>query len=574
MPKEITDPKLLSKYEKLFQAQETKPELTPESNILDIGRSIVKGIPGGTQAAAGIASLRPGMTYEKALERLKLEQQLAGERSPVLSEVGEIGGSVLSTLPLGGIGAISKGMKGKELIKPILKQAGVGAGIAGVEPILEGQDVLDIGKEMAIGFGLSAALPTAGAGLRKVGQTLAPVAKSTKQVAKDAYKNLVMSSFGVTREYIDELEKNPKLFDQIMELPVDREKLGADLAKFIQKNPYRMKVKDLSEQRNVLLESSPEKINIKSMVDVFKQAKKSLPSKLSESDKQISNSLDRYIQTYGKGKQEFTAQETKQILDGLRGDIERVGTFGDPTKKSGKLETILKQAQKELNSRIGDQIPQYKTYQRQIQGNLKLADMLERKFMSKNSSDLAIADAALSGETPGSVLKEVDFGKLDAFRNRILSNKATKQDLRLANKIMVDYDYNSMNDLLKNIKTKEYIEARKNQGSNIRNYMIALGGSLGTPFGIPGTAIGVAGGAILGGVAEQRGGYMAGRAMQLPGKLAEAVKSPTEIISKAGKYAKPLQDALSKGNRNFATTHYLLLQRDPEYRKQIEEGTE
>ena len=34
---------------------------------------------------------------------------------------------------------------------------------------------------------------------------------------------------------------------------------------------------------------------------------------------------------------------------------------------------------------------------------------------------------------------------------------------------------------------------------------------------------------------------------------------------------KVLQDALSKGNKSFATTHYLLLQQDPEYRKQIEE---
>ena len=72
-------------------SKETKPELTPENQPLDIARSIVKGIPGGTQLAAGIASLRPGMTYEKALERLKLEQQLAEERSPVLSTVGQIG---------------------------------------------------------------------------------------------------------------------------------------------------------------------------------------------------------------------------------------------------------------------------------------------------------------------------------------------------------------------------------------------------------------------------------------------------------------------------------------------------
>ena len=34
------------------------------------------------------------------------------------------------------------------------------------------------------------------------------------------------------------------------------------------------------------------------------------------------------------------------------------------------------------------------------------------------------------------------------------------------------------------------------------------------------------------------------------------------------------KQTLGKGKKEFTTTHYLLLQRDPEYRKQIEEDTE
>jgi hypothetical protein len=571
MPKEITDPKLLQKYNKLFNEKETIPDVTPENEPLDIARSIVKGIPGGTQLAAGIASLRPDMTYEKALERLKLEQQLAEERSPVLSTVGQIGGGVAATLPLGGIGAISKGMKGKELIAPLTKQFGLGAGLGGLEPVLEGKDVSDIITESGISGTGSIAFPVAGMGLKKASQLLEPVAKSTKQVSKDFYKNSVMSAFNVSKEYIDELEKNPKLFDQVMELPVDREKLGADLAKFINLNPYRQKVKALSEERDKLLLGSNKKINLKPMIQVFKNAEVSLPSKLSQSDEQLANALESYVERYGRGKQSFSVQETKQILDGLRGDIEKVGSLGDPTVKSGKLETILKNAQKVLNDEIGSKVPQYKNYQRQIQGNIKLSDILERKFLSKQASDLAIADATLGGQQSTAMMKEVDFGKLDAFRNRILSNKATKQDLRLASKMMIDGDYNSMKKMLDNIKMKEYVEARKNQGSNIRNSMIAIGGAVGSPFGIPGALAGSAGGGILGGVIEQKGGYYAGKAMQLPSKIAESM--PQDILRKASgtKYGKVLSDAMSKGNKSFATTHYLLLQQDPEYRKQIEE---
>jgi hypothetical protein len=98
--------------------------------------------------------------------------------------------------------------------------------------------------------------------------------------------------------------------------------------------------------------------------------------------------------------------------------------------------------------------------------------------------------------------------------------------------------------------------------------MIALGASAGAPFGIPGALAGSAGGGVLGGVIEQKGGRFAGEAMKLI-----APKQSDDILKKAAgtKYAQPLRDALSKGNKSFATTHYLLLQRDPEYRKQIEE---
>ena len=551
-------------------SKETKPELTPENQPLDIARSIVKGIPGGTQLAAGIASLRPDMTYEKALERLKLEQQLAEERSPVLSTVGQIGGGVAATLPLGGIGAISKGMKGKELIAPLTKQFGVGAGLGGLEPVLEGKDVSDIITESGISGTGSIAFPVAGMGLKKASQLLEPVVKSSKQIARDTYKNLVGPMFNVNKEYLDELEKNPKLFDKILELPIDSEKLGVELAGFIQKNPYRIKEKALSEQRDILLQNSTERINIKPMVEILKKAKNSLPSKLSETDKQIKNSLDNYIQNYGKGKQQFYAQETKQILDGLRGDIERVGSFGDPTRKSGKLESILKQAQNELSTEIGNKIPQYKTYQRQIRQNLILSDLLEKKFLSKSVDNLNIADSLASGEMPPKNI-EADYNKVQSFVKRLTGPNATKDDIKLASKMMVDHDYKSIEDLIKNIKLKKYVETRKNQGSNIRNAYIAIGGSVGSNLGLPGTAVGVTGGAILGGLVEQKGGYYAGKAMQLPSKIAESM--PQDILRKASgtKYGKVLSDALSKGNKSFATTHYLLLQQDPEYRKQIEE---
>jgi hypothetical protein len=73
-------------------------------------------------------------------------------------------------------------------------------------------------------------------------------------------------------------------------------------------------------------------------------------------------------------------------------------------------------------------------------------------------------------------------------------------------------------------------------------------------------------GIMTGAAAERQAGKMAGRTIQ-------AINAPEQIIKKLGnsKYGKVLQDALSKGNKSFATTHYLLLQQDPEYRKQIEE---
>jgi hypothetical protein len=547
----------------------SNPEPTPENVPMDIARSIVKGIPGGTQAAAALASLRPGMTYDKALERLKLEQELASQRSPVLSTVSEVGGALASSIPMMGVGALGTGLKTAPMIaKSVGKQALAGGAMQSIEPLLEGKSASEIAGEGLMGAGLTAAFPTVGLGVQKLSKAIAPVAKSAKQISRDMYKNSVMSMFNVSKDYIDELEKNPKLFDQVMELPIDREKLGNELASFMSKNPYRKQVQELSKQRDIVLENSNQRIDLRPMVRIFKDAQAELPSKLSKSDEMVSNALDDYIERYGRRQQKFSAAETKQILDGLRGDIERVGSFGDPTVKSGKLESILKNAQSTLNEQIKTQVPAYGKYQKDIQRNLNISNALEKKFLSKQASDMALVDALERGETAQSIIREADPGKIKSFTDRLLSNKATPADLRLANRMMVDYDYKSLNDLIKNIKTKEYIEARKNQGSNIRNTMIALGASAGAPFGIPGALAGSAGGGVLGGVIEQKGGRFAGEAMKLI-----APKQSDDILKKAAgtKYAQTLRDALSKGNKSFATTHYLLLQRDPEYRKQIEE---
>jgi hypothetical protein len=125
-------------------------------------------------------------------------------------------------------------------------------------------------------------------------------------------------------------------------------------------------------------------------------------------------------------------------------------------------------------------------------------------------------------------------------------------------------------DFLSELTGKDYMKQIKDSGvkqsfGKDRTHgsrMTALGGIVGASIG------GAIGGPIASGIGASIGGATGATLDKFGGQI---VKSILDGTLKAGPYTKLLVDAAKRGNNAVAVTHILLMKKDPNYKKLIEE---
>lgn len=165
---------------------------------------MLEGVPilgpalkGGVQrAAAGVASMIDGESYDQNLEQVRATTDEAQRASPVVNTVGQVAGAVGSMIPLGStaIGAKALGITGRNLGTRALASGATSGAISAADAAARGRSAEEVIGSGQIGAGIGAAIPVVGAGVsaavRGVGSTIGPRVQAIVSPAQEAERRV------------------------------------------------------------------------------------------------------------------------------------------------------------------------------------------------------------------------------------------------------------------------------------------------------------------------------------------------------------------------------------------------
>lgn len=563
MPEEITDPTLIKELQsKMGNApvpitdpkliEELKNKVNPPKSLLEnigskykaFSESLVESIPGATQALSAIEAPLRGMSYDELVRNTRAAQQKAKAEEPMAYETAQalaIAGPMAASMGTSAVPSLAKAA-----LPTLAKSVGAGMGLGYLNSAFD--PTKDVMTETALGGSIPLTM-------RAGGKT----AKFVYNTGKNALEWGTGQLFNISPEVLGKLRANPNLIDQISQLPYDQQKVMNDYVKFFENSPYRKREQEAFDKA-VQVFNKPQNlkktIDLKIVQDEINKAYENVPKVMGKADTQYLKDVDDYADRF-RAKGKVTPQEALDILRSLYADT----NFGDYAQKTDKTNHLLKNITAKLRSEIGKQVPEYNVLAKDMEKNIVAAKEIESKFFNEKMKDVS----KMSGTSARVEPKSVERFITEAMKPT-KSGEPSSEFLK-AQEYGKEIGYGNFGDIAENVRMQNYLESRKNQGSNIMSrfgLMGLAGASMVDDPLLKGLMIGTSG--LAGAAAEQKGGKAAGYIMK-------GINAPEEIIKKVGntKYAPQLKDALSKGNKSFATTHYLLLQRDPEYRKQIEE---
>lgn len=543
MPQEITDPEELKKVDALFAQKATTP--APEKSLLQKGfeqykglsESLAESIPGFTQAASAIEAPLRGMSYEQLVRNTRAAQQKAKQETP---EAYQLGQGIAIAAPMAVPGA---------QVPTLARTIGMGMGLGYLNSAFD--PTKDVLEETAIGARIPMTFAVGG-----------KVLKAVYNTGKNALEWGTGTLFNIPPSYIDKLRANPELIPMLDKASKEGKnitEINKKLENFFEKNPYRKRELEAYNKSVELLnnpKNANKKIDLNVVQNEINKVYENVPKVMGKSDEAFLKAADEYADRF-RGKGKVTPQEAVDILRSIYADT----SYGDIATKSSKENDLLKRIGGVLRSEINKQVPGYEKYSREMALNIERAKQVEKKYLNVIEKQVTV--------NPEKVQR-----LMESAIKPLKSESLTKEG-REAQKYLKEFpELGSPTDLLETLRLQKGLgidQNRKfNEGSNMMARFLGLGiaGSQLTedPF-LKGTLM--ASGLMAGAAAERQAGAMAGRAIQ-------AFNAPEKIVNKMKntRFGDTLKEALGKGKKEFATTHYLLLQRDPEYRKQIEEDTE
>lgn len=482
--------------------------------------------------------------YESARDESRVENQRLQDVSPNTYMAGEIAGS----LAVPGMGAGKLGTR----IASNVAQGGLDAYGRNENP----DDLLtDIGTGMAIGGAVPVAFEGLGKGVSKV-RELMPKAEQIKKAGYEVVNNSKNRALGllfdIPEDSVDDILKNPDKVRNALSLQEIGERIPESIS------ILNKEIKNLDGKAWQLLDDSKQfghsNKSLEGIVDnlqgtLMTETKNGMiPIGLAEEKAFLK--LDKIKEKINQYDDILSERQVKKIIQSLDSEIdwERIDN------------SLPDQMMRDLRFRLDDVLKQNNTaYSEAMKPVSQLTDLshyIKNQFGIKKGQ----------GGVDGLVASDLTLSKLN---NTLNDRKAFTQDKlkefgRLTGQDILDETKYS--------KLASSMDSATTQGSRKTNMgALALGGvgtAVGSMFGSP--AIGGAiGGAVGGAVGYSLDKY--GRKMGKSLLLESGNPMPFVNRFKGTKYFAPLQEAVKKGNKSLAVTHYLLSKTDPEFRKMNED---
>ncbi|WP_374028338.1 hypothetical protein ACES2J_08375 [Bdellovibrio bacteriovorus] len=499
------------------------------------------------EITGGIEALLSGKSYEQARDESRAAYQAAQEANPISFGAGEIGGAV-GTAFIPGLGALNAGKAAS-----FAGRAGLAAGQGALTGL--GQSEATEAKDMLLDSAKGAAI---GAVAQGVGEkVLAPAfSKVSNALSKaDDATNWTLKKTGkvlanIPEEYSDRYMKNPEAVRNAM----SREDLAASL---LDETGGMGQLKDKIALDDWLAWNELDTNTVIPKTEFLDDALNTLK-------KDILDPNDTLSRTSGFGASD-------QKLGAIEKELDKINQAFGKTMSESDLKAIIQDLRKVAYSYEGSP-----KYTHQGEGLRDLANYFDQvlKGGNKEYEKLMgpVADKTrLLKDLERNFINKQDTDSYDKFISKVSrwQNADDASSIKRSLGALDDITGTSISDDIDNTLTREAFSKADTNGSRKTMFGTVIGGGAGSIVGGP--VGGLIGGAI-GGAAGQIGDKYAGVIFKniLDGKIA-AGKGLQYLAPKLGKYSAPLMEAAKRGNRALAATHFILSQRDPEYRKLMEE---
>lgn len=523
-------------------------ELGFEETLPDVGQgeSFIRGLGQGVsfgfadEIAGGLEALLSEKTYEQARNESRRAYADAQKANPITYGAGEIGGAI-GTAFVPGLGALNaaKGARAATVIgKGALQGAITSAGLS------EADNAKDLAIDTAIGAGVGGAAGAAGKYVldpaldfvsKGVVQPLARQAGEVADVAMspfynpDGKFNKAVSKVGGLLTGVD---------DEAILRQIQRPAQTA-VAEKSDEFAYNTGLKAVSHVDNVL-HTRGTLVNKRGREFLKNRADESF----SDPIKDIAGNISEFLEAHKPSPKGFSALSDDEIsllkeMKSKMGGDEFTGE--DVFKFRQYLDFVERLAGKYDKEGKGPFVRFLKVLRGKVDGVLDGAD---------RGLDYANLQYANAKRDVDLLRPFTDESRAEGLVNNLYGkNKTAKQ--KAAEHLFKDSRGQEILDSIKDISANKAFENAK--------------GPAGSEFGLR-----QLGGALLTGglsipVTSPSAWKHGSRAF---GRLQSTLSGNPERL---GKYAKVLLDAAQRGNKALATTHFILQQRDPEYRKRIQE---
>jgi hypothetical protein len=488
--------------------------------------------------------------YDQFLEEERQKNRDAQESNPNLYTTGEVGGSI-ATAFVPGLN-IAKGASAANVIG----KAALGGGLSGAG-LSEAHNIQDLAMDTAtgtvLGAGTAGLMTAGGRALQsnvakklgaRISQTAAAPLRKAEELGIKGAKKIYKVATDLTDDQMDMILNNP---DDVANA-LDEVGLADQAIKQVRKLEEFIGQADsdawstLATSKSVRQGALPKNL-IKGRINELK-------SKLTikgPSQKTALRNLEVFEEALDELKgQNLSQREVKSFIqaldDNIDWDKQSLKTSNDMLKA---LRTELDQVLKTSN----------KMYQEAMEPVSKMTNTLE-----KVKSALRLKKEAGQGLVPTDTT-------VSKFKFLPKDSRPYSQDT------IKDLDKFVDGDLLHQAEVSAV--NRATQGGVANGSRNTLQGA------VTGAAAGYRMGGVTGGftgaVAGGTAGYLKDKMGRKVGKdvllKGQEMLAP-ERISKMGKYAKPLMEAASRGNRALSATHFLLMQKDSQYREQLRKAEE
>lgn len=499
------------------------------------------------EITGGLESLITDKSYEQARNESRKAYKDAQDANPMSYGAGEIGGAIGTAL-IPGVGALNAGKAATFAGR--MGAAALQGGLSGVG-LSEADNAQELIKDAAIGAGTGAALQGVGE------KVLAPALKNAGNYISNKL------SIAAGDSLIDKgLQKAGKLLADIPE---------ADTARYLE-NP----------------EAVNNSLTIGELGDDLLRSTDSSESLLSQMYKKASDLSGESWKTLDPNKSVPKIDIKRAIADAQDELLTDGVLLGDNQSKAfQKLAGLTSQL-----DALPENIPQT-TMKRIIQAldeninwndpNSKVTNDSLRKIrgfvdgvLKINNSDYANAMAKTED-----VSKAIETVK-SAFQNRQnpesfdkfikgvknLNNKSEYSNVSQALDKIKQHTGFDLREQILNAQAKSAFLKDTTNGSRKTLAGAMTGSAAGSMLGPLGASVGGAVGSTIGAGADKYAGIVFKNI--LDGKI-NSQAALEQLGPRLGKYSAVLRDAASRGNKSLAATHFLLSQRDPEYRQKIKE---